>query len=179
MGKIERKYLAHYIDASFNSGTPNYVRLGKDLEEYNEELNPDVEVKKNILGEQSVTHNGYEVSSDTDPYYAEYDEALTDKLFEIANERLTGDKVMTTCVDVLLKEENGGLTPVWAYREDCAVIPNSVGGDTSGVQIPFTVYNAGNRVAGSWNMTTKKFTETVATGGSGSGTGGSGTGTGN
>ena len=54
MAKIERKYLAHYIDASFGGNTANYVRLGKDLEEYNEELNPDVEVKKNIIGEQTV-----------------------------------------------------------------------------------------------------------------------------
>ena len=64
--KVERKYLAHYIDASFGGTTANYVRLGKDLEEYNEELNPDVEVKKNIIGEQSVSHNGYEVQSEVD-----------------------------------------------------------------------------------------------------------------
>ena len=56
---IERKFLAHYVDAAFSSSTPTYVRLGKNLEEYNEELNPDVEVTKNILGEQSVQHSGY------------------------------------------------------------------------------------------------------------------------
>lgn len=46
--KIERKYLAHFIDASFGTGsaTPNYIRLGADLEEYNLELNPDIEVSK-------------------------------------------------------------------------------------------------------------------------------------
>lgn len=66
MPKIERKYLAHFLDAKFGvktqgeeTYTPNYTRLGKDLEEYNEELNPDVEVNKNILGEQNVVHNGY------------------------------------------------------------------------------------------------------------------------
>ena len=39
--KIERKYRAHFIDASFGTGsaTPNYVRLGADLEEYNLDLN--------------------------------------------------------------------------------------------------------------------------------------------
>ena len=44
--KIERKYLAHFIDASFGTGsaTPKYVRLGADLEEYNLDLNPDIEV---------------------------------------------------------------------------------------------------------------------------------------
>ena len=33
MAKIERKYLAHYINAS-TDGEAAYVRLGRDLEEY-------------------------------------------------------------------------------------------------------------------------------------------------
>ena len=47
---VERKYMAHYIDASFGGTQTNYVRLGKDLEEYTENLNPQVEAKRNILG---------------------------------------------------------------------------------------------------------------------------------
>lgn len=155
MEKIERKYLAHYIDAAFSVEDPEYARLGKDLEEYNEELNPDVEVQKNILGEQSVQHNGYEVQSEVDPYYAYTGEPLFEQLAKIANERLTGDGCKTTKVDVLLKADG---SVEWAYREDVYVVPNSVGGDTSGVQIPFTVYNAGNRVKGTWDTSTKKFT---------------------
>lgn len=159
MAKIERKYLAHFIDASFGGETPNFVRLGKDLEEFIEELNPDVEVKKNILGEQNVVHNGYEVQSEVDPFYAYTGDPLYEQLALIANERKTGDDCKTTKVDVLLNEDG---TAVWAYREDVYVVPNSVGGDTSGVQIPFTVYNAGNRVAGTWDTKTKTFTENAA-----------------
>jgi len=159
MAKIERKYLAHFIDASFGGETPNFVRLGKDLEEFIEELNPDVEVKKNILGEQNVVHNGYEVQSEVDPFYAYTGDPLYEQLALIANERKTGDDCKTTKVDVLLNEDG---TMVWAYREDVYVVPNSVGGDTSGVQIPFTVYNAGNRVAGTWDTKTKTFTENPA-----------------
>lgn len=155
MAKIERKYLAHYLDASFGDTSTNYVRLGKDLEEYNEELNPDVEIQKNILGEQNVNHNGYEVQSDIDPYYAYSDDPLFEQLAKIANERLTGDDCVTTKVDVLL---NANGTVEWAYREKVWVIPNTVGGDTGGVQIPFTVYNAGERVKGTWDMSTKTFT---------------------
>ena len=155
MAKIERKYLAHYLDASFGGETTNYVRLGKFLEEYQEELNPDVEIQKNILGEQSVQHNGYEVQSDVDPYYAEEGDPLFERLSEIANERLTGDDCKTTKIDVLL---NSSGEVEWAYREDVYIVPNSVGGDTSGVQIPFTIYNAGNRTSGTFDLTTKKFT---------------------
>lgn len=153
--KIERKYLAHYIDASFGGETTNYIRLGKYLEEYQEELNPDVEVNKNILGEQSVQHNGYEVQSDVDPYYAEEGDPLFERLSEIANERLTGDDCKTTKIDVLLSSSG---KVEWAYREDVYIVPNSVGGDTSGVQIPFTIYNAGNRTSGTFDLTTKTFT---------------------
>lgn len=153
--KVERKYLAHYIDASFNGSVLNYVRLGKDLEEYNEELNPDVEVSKNILGEQNVVHNGYEVQSEVDPYYAYIGDPLFEQLALIANERKTGNDCMTTKIDVLL--DSSGVV-VWAYRENVWVVPNSVGGDTSGVQIPFTVYNAGERVKGTWDVATKTFT---------------------
>ena len=155
MAKIERKYLAHYIDASFSIDEPSYVRLGADLEEYNEELNPDVEIKKNIVGEQSVSHNGYEVQSEVDPFYADYDDPLFKQLSMIANERLTGDDCLSTKVDVLLNADG---SVIWAYREKVYVIPNSIGGDTSGVQIPFSVYNAGERVKGTWDVKTKTFT---------------------
>lgn len=163
---IERKYLAHFIDAAFSSSTPTYVRLGKDLEEYNEELNPEIEVKTNILGEQSVVHSGFKPQADTDPFYYDYDDALSEKVAEIANERITDDKAKTTLVDVLLKPgETSSTTPtvVWAYREDVVVVPNSVGGDTSGVQIPFTLYKAGNRVKGTWDVSKKTFTASPGT----------------
>lgn len=159
MGKIERKYLAHYIDVNFTypaaSTGAEYVRLGKDLEEFGENLNPQVEVTRNILGEQSIRHNGYEVQSEVGTFYAEYDDALFERLAQICNERQTGDQIMTTRVDVLLNDDG---TVIEAWREDCAIIPQSYGGNTSGVQIPFTIYNTGNRVKGTWEVATKKFT---------------------
>ncbi len=159
MAKIERKYLAHYVDASFGGDPLNYIRLGVDLEEYNEELNPDVEVQKNILGEQNVQHNGYEVQSEVDPFYAYTGDPLFERLALIANERKTGDDCVTTKVDVLLNADG---SIAWAYREKVALVPNSIGGDTSGVQIPFSVYNAGERVKGTWDTKTKTFTPETA-----------------
>ena len=161
MAKAERKYLAHYIDGAFSDTDPEYVRLGKDLEEYSIELNPDVESKKNILGENSVIVNGYEASSSLEPYYYEYDDALSMKVMDIAMERRTGDACKTTVVDVMLQPGVDGAPPqcLWAYREDVFVVPESVGGDTSGVQIPFTIHRAGNRKKGTFDIETKKFTE--------------------
>ena len=155
-GKIERKYYGHLLDTNFGSGTANYRRLGEDLEELNEEMNPDVELQKNILGEQSVVHRGYEAQSEVTPFYAHRGDPLFDRVFAIANHRLTGDACKTTKVDVLLNEDG---TVESAFREDVYVIPTSIGGDTSGMQIPFTVYCAGNRVEGNFDMQTKEFTE--------------------
>lgn len=155
--KIERKYLAHFIDASFGTGsaTPNYVRLGADLEEYNLDLNPDIEVSKNIIGDGTIKHNGYEPQSDVDTFYAVTGDPLFETLSDIANERKTGDDCKTTAVDVLLNDK-GDVT--WAYREDVMVVPTSMGGDTSGVQVPFSVYYCGNRTKGTFDVTKKTFT---------------------
>ena len=46
--KIERKYMAHYLNAAFGSGDASYTRLGSDLEEYSPELTANVEKKSNI-----------------------------------------------------------------------------------------------------------------------------------
>lgn len=159
----ERKYLAHFLDSAFDTSyeATQYVRLGKDLEEYAIELNPDVETKKNILGENSVCVNGYDVSSSVDPYYYDYDEALSEKIMNIAMNRIAGDGCKTSTVDVLLKPgatDADAPTIVWAYREDCYVVPQSVGGDTSGIQLPFEIHRSGNRVKGSFDLSTKKFT---------------------
>lgn len=160
--KAERKYLAHYLDAAFDKtyAAPEYVILGKDLEDFSVELNPDVETSKNILGENSVKHNGYEASSSADPVYFDYDDALTEKIMEIAMLRKTGDACRTSYVEVLLKPGENGANPtvIRAVREDVYVIPTSYGGDTSGVQVPFEIRFAGNRTEGSFDPATKKFT---------------------
>lgn len=165
MSRMERKYLAHFIDASFGGqvqglANPTYVRLGKDLESYSEELNPQVDVRRNILGEQNVIHNGYQVQSTAEPYYADEDDLLFAPIAAVANYRKTGEACQTTRVECLVDATG---KQIWAYKEDCWVVPNNVGGDTSGVQIPFNVYNAGNRVPGQFNMASKAFTASSIT----------------
>lgn len=162
---IERKFMFHFVDAAFkkltsDDGTPpastNYVRLGKDLEQYSEELNPQVSIQNNILGEQTVRHTGYQVSSTAEPYYAEYNDPLFTQLASIANGRIVGDGCETTRIDGLMDSSGNVL---WAYMEACKVIPTSFGGDTSGVQIPFQVQNCGNRHRVNFNLSTRVATK--------------------
>lgn len=153
--KLERKYLAHFIDSAFNAKAEAYVRLGKDLEEYTIEMNPDGESSKNILGESRYNLKGYEPQGSVDPYYAYEGDALFERLKKIIDERATGADTQTTVVDVMLSS-SGSVTD--AYREDVIVVPTSLGGDTAGVSIPFEVHYAGNRTKGTFDMTTKTFT---------------------
>lgn len=166
---IERKYYFHFIDAGFNilsdinaepAENTNFVRLGKHLEAYSEELNPQVNTVNNILGEQVIMHTGYQVSSTVEPYYAEQGDPLWEKIQEIANNRTIGDGTETTRVDGLMDQDG---TVLWAYQESCKVIPSAMGGDTSGVQAPFQVYNNGNRRRVNFDVKTKKVTKYTAT----------------
>lgn len=164
---LERKYLAHYIDAAFDltGEATNYVRLGKNLEELSVEMNPNVEINANILGENDAKLTGYEMSASVSPYYVSHDEALSEKLMEIIDNELTGDACKTTVVDVWLKPgETPDAAPVVlkAIRREVVVAVQSYGGDTSGVQIPFDLSGATNRTKGMFDITTKKFTASNA-----------------
>lgn len=159
MTKIERKYLAHFIDAAFNSTTPSYMRLGKDLEDYSINMNPEVETKQNIIGESSTNVKGYSPQGSIETYYAYEGDALYEHLDAIINNRSTGSELNTTVVDVLLDSEGN---VKWAYRENAVVVPNSIGG-SDGVQIPFEIYYAGDRTKGDFDLATKKFTPEAST----------------
>lgn len=161
---LERKYLAHMIDAAFDMTykATNIVRLGKDLEEFSFDMSPNIDTVTNILGETSIRHNGFEPTADVDPFYVDsYADALSAKVLEIAMNRLTGDACKTTFYDVWLEppaEAGGKPTFHAAWREDCMIIPQSYGGDTSGAQIPFQIYPCGNRVKGTFDLESKTFT---------------------
>lgn len=157
--KIERKYLAHYINAApIGSEEAAYERLGKDLEEYRAELSAQVDTKKNILGETSVVISGYDKTAAVEPYYAESGSALFERLQDILDENRVLDDLKTQVVEVKLWEagENGAYP---AIREDVYVEITAYGGDTGGYQIPFTIHYTGNKVKGTFDVSTLTFTE--------------------
>lgn len=156
--KIKRKLMAHYIDAALpDDNSPEYVRLGKNLEEYNVEMNPNVETKNNINGETSVILDSYQPQGSVEPFYAEDGDPLFDRLQGIIDERQTLDDLKTTTLEVHLWEEEADGTFV-AYREEAIIEVSSYGGDTTGYQIPFNVHHTGERVKGTFNLNTKTFT---------------------
>ncbi len=156
-GKIERKYMAHFINA-VPAGPAEYERLGKDLEELSIEMNPNVETKKNILGETSILITGYERSGSVEPFYAEKGSKLFEFLQGIIDANKTLDELKTDAVEVHLWEEAAPESTYPAYKETVYIEVTSYGGDTTGYQIPFTLHYVGDRVKGTFNISTKAFT---------------------
>ncbi len=157
MAKIERKYLAHFIDAAAN-GEPVYEQLGKDLEEFSPEMSAQVETKKNILGNTSIVISSYEKTASVEPFYAEKDSALFQRLQTIIDDQLVLDDLKVNVVEVKLwDEKEGGVYP--AVREEAYVEINSYGGDTTGYQIPFTLHYTGKKTKGTFDVSTRVFTE--------------------
>ena len=155
--KIERKYMAHYLNAAFNTETPSYVRLGADLEEYSPELSANVEKKSNILGQTSVTIDSYQKQGEVSPYYAEKGDPLFEKLQAIIDGDLVLDDLKTDIVEVKLwDKDSAGAYP--AVKEECYIEFVSYGGDTTGYQIPFNVHYTGVKTKGTFNPATKAFT---------------------
>ena len=156
MKKIERKYLAHYINTDPSGEKAAYVRLGQDLEEFAPEMAAEVETKKNILGESSILISGYEKTAAVEPFYAQAGSALFNRLQEIIDGDLVLDALKADVVDVKLWEgDDTGAYP--AVKETVYIEVTSYGGDTTGYQIPFTIHYTGEKVQGTFNVSTKAF----------------------
>ena len=158
MAKIERKYLAHYINAAaVGEEAASYERLGKDLEEFSAELSAQVDTKKKILGESSILISGYEKTGAVEPYYAEEGTALFARLQDIIDNSRVLDELKTDVVEVKLWEAaQEGVYP--ASREEVYIEVTSYGGDTTGYQIPFTLHYTGKKEKGTFDVSTKTFT---------------------
>ena len=155
MAKIERKYMAHFINATKDDAAA-YERLGQDLEEFSPEMAAQVETKKNILGQSSVLISGYEKTAAVEPFYADQGSELFQRLQAIIDGDLVLDDLKADVVDVKLWDaDQAGAYP--AVKETVFIEVTSYGGDTTGYQIPFTVHYTGIKETGTFDVSTKSF----------------------
>ncbi len=133
--------------------------LGRDNDDLSKELNPDTETSKNVLGEATFKHNGYEPEVSVDPYYADNTSALYEDLLKAAVQEKYGDEdIKGYFVEVVFDtvDSDAGTMSGTGYKRDAYIVPQSTGGDTSGLGIPFTVNPVGA-------MTAVTVTYTIAT----------------
>lgn len=166
-GKIERKYMAHFVDSAEPTTDGEHVaayeRLGAQLEEFNIEMNANVETKPNILGESNTAIDSYQPSASVEPYVAVNGEGMFTRLQAIIDERKVLDDLKTTVLEVHLWEEDATAKGSYVtYREDAVIEVVSYGGDTTGYQIPYNLHLTGNRVKGLFAVATKTFTPDAA-----------------
>lgn len=140
--KIERKYIAHMIDQD-GGGVNDWYWLGDDMSEYNVELNVDVAVEKDILGNEYVHIDSFDPEASADSFYARIGDAMFMKLQSIIdNIRTNGPIFRTYALDVKMWGEPqwGGITGApssknpkrlgWYEKVNNVYVPSS---DTSAV----------------------------------------------
>lgn len=160
--------------AGFASGTgtaPANVQwevLGRDNDDLSKDLNPDTETSKNVLGETTFKHSGYEPEVSVDPYYADSESNLYEKLLAAAVQEKYGDAdIKGYFVEVVFTTVNAdaGTMTGTGYMREAYIVPQSTGGDTAGYAIPFTVNPIGpmTSVTVVYTMATRAVAITVAT----------------
>ena len=154
--KLNREALAHYLDYSFKRiiSSATWEIIGDDIEEMSNELNPDMETLKNILGQTKTQDNGYEPTMDADPFYADPEKKLYPMIRDIALDRKKGDACKTLMLEVVVEDTDA--TNHLAYVQEVIVKPQSYGGDTAGLNIPFQVSEDGKRTKGYVTATSVK-----------------------
>lgn len=141
MAKLDRNRLMYF--ASFDAEA--WEVLGVDNDDLSKDLNPDTETSKNVLGETTFKHSGYEPEVSVDPYYANSESALYEKLKAAAIQELFGDEdIKGYFVEALYETAAaGGVLTGIGYKREAYIVPQSTGGDTSGLGIPFNVNPVG------------------------------------
>jgi len=162
MPKLPRAVQASWL--SFDK--EKWTLLGKDTDNMSMALNPDVETKKNVIGETIVEHKGFTPELSVESYYARTEDAIYKNILDIAMNRKTdeGSCAAYLLESVLTDEVNNSDSVTLtgeAWIENVIVVPQEYGGETAGFAIPFNVNMNGGRKKGSVSVTKRvpTFTE--------------------
>lgn len=147
-----------YVD---EDATPEvYEAIGVDNDDLTRTLNNEVESKTNVLGQATVDISKGPNTTSVDPCYYRKDGKLAKKLKDIYwyDKELSQVEEMFMEVDAT-EDPIDGEYP--AFKQKGAIDLKSWGGDTKGIGTPYDINWVGAKIYGTFNPTTKKFTETV------------------
>lgn len=166
MSKLPRGVYALWLSFDKN----RWTLIGKDMEEFAYELNPEVSTFKNILGESTATHNGYTPSGDIQ-YAARSEDAIYENIKGIADNLYSDDEhcrayMISAILDEEVKDSETTVLTGTGYEVAGLVSVTSVGGDTSGLSMPFTFTEDGARTQGTVSVSKKVPTFTANNGSS-------------
>lgn len=156
---MKRHELLHYVDTSMGSGSPAFAMLGNGISSLTEEMNPEEETNQWINQENGDSEiKSYTPSVEVEKQDCEDDEAQA-WIDKMVDELPTGQAATTAYVRFRLKDKVGEGVYT-AYKRNCAVTVNNTGGDAGGnVVNSVKLSGKGSQVKGTFNISTKTFTE--------------------
>lgn len=155
-GLIARKEFRHFVNVG-TTQEPEWELLGEGIEELSREMNNNVETTNDILGNTTTTvTKGNQVSS-FDPFKCRKDSKLFAKLYKIYTDDLELSDCEMEFLEVSIFDKTAENT-YNAIKQTGAVDLKSVGGDTTGLDMPFDVNYIGEKTKGTFNASTKTFT---------------------
>jgi hypothetical protein len=127
---------------TYTAASSGWEAVGKDNDDLSKELNPDTETTKNVLGETTFKHSGYEPEVDVDPYYMDPSRPMYEHLLDVAMQEKYGEsdllgyfaEAFFTSADAEKQTMSG-----YCYVRRAWIVPQSVGGDTAGYAIPYNI----------------------------------------
>lgn len=147
---------------SYTEGhTPEWFAIGEDNEELTRERNDNVDASKNVLGSTNITHSSGAQTTEVDPKKIRGGEKLSYLLYMIDKYTLTQDEAKVNCMEVTYGDKTS-TNNYGAFTDEAIISLNSWGGDTTALQAPFTLNWCGKRKHGTFNTSTKQFTESIS-----------------
>lgn len=153
------------VVVTYTAASSAWEALGKDTDDLSKELNPDTETSKNVLGETTFKHNGYEPEISMDPYFIDPSRKMYKHLADVAAQEKYGDGdilgYFAEADFTAANPETRVMTGI-CYVRRAYFVPQSVGGDTAGYAIPVNIYPVGpmTKKLISYDMTTNEPTIT-------------------
>lgn len=154
-GLIPRKEFMHFVNVG-TTEEAEWELLGEGIEELSREMNNNVENTTDILGNNTTTvTKGNQVSS-FDPFKCRRNSKLFAKLYQIYTDDLELSDVEMEFLEVSVfdKVSEGTYS---AVKQTGAIDLKSIGGDTTGLDMPFDVNYVGSKTKGTFAVATKTF----------------------
>lgn len=130
------------ITVTYTAANGGWEALGKDLDDLNKELNPNTETSQNVLGESRFEHRGYQPSVALDTYYMAPERLMYAHLLDAAlQEKYAEHDLLGWMAEAYFTsaDEASHTMTGYAYVRRAWITPTSVGGNTAGFSIAFTL----------------------------------------
>ena len=154
-GKIKREEFKLFANVGTDE-LPEWELQGSRVEDLTLEMNPNVETVTDITGVTDTVLDKYEKQTSVEPYLAKRSSKLAAWLYNVVREEKTGSDVEKSFLVVNVFAGEGKNFDAWIQKSVVAV--QSYGGDTKGLQIPYSLHWIGEKTFGTATIDGGKVT---------------------